>query len=101
MKIWLDDLRPAPEGWTWIKTVAEAIHLLETETVEEISLDHDLGDRGEPEQTGYDVTLHMAARAFEGKSVPGLVRIHSANSVGCERMEGVIRRYLPASWSAR
>jgi hypothetical protein len=48
--------------------------------------------------TGYEVALHLAQRAFEGKPVPDLVRVHSANPVGRERIEGVIRRYLPDSW---
>lgn len=30
MKLWLDDERPAPEGWVWAKTANEAIHLLES-----------------------------------------------------------------------
>lgn len=101
MKLWLDDLRPAPAGWTWIKTAAEAIAAIDLEAVEEISLDHDLGDTGQPEQTGYDVALHMARRAFEGKTVPAKVRVHSANSVGGPRIEGVIKRYLPDSWNPR
>jgi hypothetical protein len=98
MKLWLDDLRPAPEGWTWAKTALEAIRLIDAGGVDAISLDHDLGDTGIPEMTGYDVALHLAQRAFEGKPVPDLVRVHSANPVGRERIKGVIRRYLPDSW---
>jgi hypothetical protein len=97
MRLWLDDLRPAPEGWTWVKSAAEAIRLLDAETVDEISLDHDLGDTGRPEMTGYDVALHLAQRAVEGKPVPRIVGIHTANPVGRERTDGVIRRYLPGS----
>lgn len=41
--LWLDDIRPAPDGWTWVKTVDEAKKLLETGTVRAMSLDHDLG----------------------------------------------------------
>lgn len=26
--LWVDDLRPAPPGWTWAKSSAEAISLL-------------------------------------------------------------------------
>jgi hypothetical protein len=43
MKLWLDDRRRAPEGWTRCFTVAEAQHHLRTGLVEEASLDHDLG----------------------------------------------------------
>jgi len=44
MKLWLDDMRPAPIGWLHAKTVAEAIELCERNPqVEKMSLDHDLG----------------------------------------------------------
>lgn len=42
MKLYLDDMRPAPAGWTLATTVAEAKRHLETGTVEEASLDRDL-----------------------------------------------------------
>lgn len=42
-KLWLDDVRPAPEGWTWCKNIEDAKALLLTGTVVEASLDHDLG----------------------------------------------------------
>ena len=49
MKIWLDDLRPSPQGYETAKSVNEAIRLIETAEKEEneieiIDLDHDLGD---------------------------------------------------------
>ena len=56
MRIWLDDLRPAPEGWTWAKTVPEAQRLLQQEKADALSLDHDLG---EDEQTGYDLVMWL------------------------------------------
>jgi hypothetical protein len=44
MRVWLDDRRPPPDGeWAWVKTPEEAIELLATGEVSEISLDHDLG----------------------------------------------------------
>ncbi|HKR38586.1 MAG TPA: cyclic-phosphate processing receiver domain-containing protein [Paraburkholderia sp.] len=51
----LDDERPPPKGWLRVYWPDEAIQLLESGIVEEISLDHDLGnDAG---GTGYDVIL--------------------------------------------
>lgn len=29
MKLWLDDVRPAPEGYVWCKSVREAQHVIE------------------------------------------------------------------------
>lgn len=48
MKLWHDDVRPNPEGWVWARTNNEAKRILETESVDEISLDHDLGYAGPP-----------------------------------------------------
>jgi len=52
VKVWLDDERPAPSGWEWVKTPMEAMKLLKKGRVTELSLDHDLGvsRRGKPVQ---------------------------------------------------
>ncbi|VAW81561.1 hypothetical protein MNBD_GAMMA12-2513, partial [hydrothermal vent metagenome] len=55
MKVYLDDERPTPEGWVRVYWPDEAIELLKTGKVKEISLDHDLGD--DERGTGYDVVL--------------------------------------------
>ena len=46
MKIWLDDLRPAPEGYVWCRSVNEAIRFIKSTEgeIELIDCDHDLGD---------------------------------------------------------
>lgn len=88
MKIWLDDMRPAPEGWVHVKTAAEAIELLETEEVEAISLDNDLGD-SEPE--GYTVADYIEARiAFRLVASPKEIGIHTGNPVARKRMEQTV-----------
>jgi hypothetical protein len=96
MRIWLDDIRTPPEGWTWAQTYDEAVGLLERGEAEAISLDHDLGDENPNghERTGYDVLLYLVQMKMDGRPVPGEVRVHSANPVGVARMEGVIDRYL-------
>ena len=42
MKLYVDDLRKCPEGWQLARTNTEAIRLLSTGYVEEISIDHDI-----------------------------------------------------------
>jgi hypothetical protein len=93
LRVFLDDVRPAPDGWTLVRWPSEAIALLETGEVEELSLDHDLGD---DRITGYDVLTWIeeavALRGFR----PPVIAIHSANTVGRERMERAlesIRRF--------
>lgn len=84
MKVYLDDERPTPEGWVGVRWPGEAIALLQTGGVEELSLDHDLGD--DARGTGYDVVLWIeeavAVRGFK----PPRIRVHSANSSAREKM---------------
>jgi hypothetical protein len=40
MKIYLDDIRTEPEGWVRVKTAQEAVELLKSNKVSEISLDN-------------------------------------------------------------
>lgn len=44
MKLWVDDERPAPEGWTWAKTVDEATQALTDNEVTDLSLDYALAN---------------------------------------------------------
>ena len=90
MKIYLDDLRDAPEGWTRCYWPDEVIELLKTENVTEISLDHDLGD--DERGTGYDVVLWIEKAVFTRGYVPPRITIHSANPAAHAKMElGVSR----------
>lgn len=102
MKVWLDDRRPPypdPETWIWVKTPTEAIELLRTGDVTELSLDHDLGLwEGERELTGYDVVTWIEqAVAAEDFVPPAEIRVHSANASAAPKMErGIesIRRFV-------
>lgn len=99
MKLYLDDERACPEGWTLAKTAEEAIFLLETEKVEEISLDHDLGDTDhDPEWTGYTVLLHIESKVvWDDTYHAPRIKIHTANSGARPKMEaGVanIEKYM-------
>jgi hypothetical protein len=99
--LWLDDVRdPAHLGlhdWLWVKTVDEAIAVLDADPLEIVfaSLDHDLGglvfvpsDSGE--ETGYTLVKWMEENnrwPVSGCSV------HSANPTGKEAMQQVIERH--------
>jgi hypothetical protein len=85
MRVWLDDVREAPSGWTWVKTSADAIALLAGGDVAEISLDHDLGD-DVVNGTGYSVVCWIEEAVATRGFVPPKMQIHSANVVGRERM---------------
>ncbi|MDZ7890873.1 MAG: cyclic-phosphate processing receiver domain-containing protein [Rhodoferax sp.] len=84
MRIYLDDERATPEGWTRCYWPDEVIALLQTDQVTEISLDHDLGD--DKRGTGYDVILWIEeAVALHGLKPPRL-HVHSANASAREKM---------------
>ncbi|MEO1037476.1 MAG: cyclic-phosphate processing receiver domain-containing protein [Pseudomonadota bacterium] len=88
MKVYLDDERIAPEGWLQVRWPDEAIELLKSGGVTEISLDHDLGDdnRG----TGYDVVLWLEEAVITQQFRPPKIHIHTANSAARDRMEAAV-----------
>ena len=79
MRLYLDDTRDAPHGWTLCKTAKEVIEYIDAGLCKTISFDHDLGTK----VTGYDVAKHIEEMAASGKlkTVPEWY-IHSANPVG-------------------
>ncbi len=89
MKVYLDDVRPAPDGWVLVRTAREAIAALAAGGVTHISLDHDLGD-DQLFGTGYDVACWIEEAVALRGYVPPEIAIYSANVVGRERMARAI-----------
>ena len=84
MKIYLDDLREQPSGWTLARTFQEFKQLIDSgEPIEAIAFDHDLGE-GEPE--GYDIVKWLAEYKPE-VILSSEITSHSANPVGRENIE--------------
>ena len=89
IKIWVDDIRVPSKEYFWVKTVREAIIVIQEAErmgfkIIEISLDHDAGDYGPPdyikildwlEETGRDYPIH----------------IHSMNPIGIMNMRRIIQ----------
>ncbi len=92
IKVYLDDMRTPPEGWVLVKNAREAIELLMTHDVEEISLDHDLGE--EENGSGYDVINWLEKAVYENNFIPPVIHIHTANPVARERMEAAVRNIV-------
>ena len=88
MKVYLDDERKPPDGWTLVRWPEDAIALLKTNQVTDLSLDHDLGDdnRG----TGYDVVLWVEEAVATNSFIPPKMKVHSANSSARLKMENGI-----------
>ena len=97
--LWVDDERPLPSdlanaGWCCAPTFHEAVLKLELMEFKEVSLDHDLGCYyGMREMTGYDILMWLVERKLNDKFVPPVVRVHSANPVGRQKMQETIERY--------
>jgi hypothetical protein len=89
MKVYLDDERAPPEGWHRVYWPDEAIALLKTGRVTELSLNHDLGD--DERGTGYDVVLWIEEAVITRGFVPPKISVHSANSSARQKMEMGIR----------
>lgn len=89
IRLWLDDERPAPEGWTHVRTAGEAIEVIATGGVVEVSFDHDLGvaEAG----TGYELAVWIEERAATGEIAELNWAVHSANPVGRARIEAAMR----------
>jgi hypothetical protein len=88
MKLFLDDERTTPTGWIRVYWPSEAIALLASGEVAEISLDHDLGDdiRG----TGYDVVTWIEEAVALRGFTPPKISVHSANAAARIRMQAGI-----------
>lgn len=84
IKVYLDDERATPAGWTRVRWPDEAIALLKTGRVSDISLDHDLGD--DERGTGYDVVLWIEEAVFTQDFVPPRMHVHSANASARQKM---------------
>lgn len=88
--MWLDDVRPAPEGWTQVRSVNEATRLMTSMPISDASLDHDLGEFAADGGDGWRLVDWMA----ETDTWPtNSVTVHSSNPVGAQRMLDTVDRY--------
>jgi len=95
MKLWVDDIRPAPDGYKWAKSVHEAIiHICQmtrsdgTHNIEVLDLDHDAGDYA---WQGGDYIALLDWMEMKGiNDIP--IHLHTMNPVGRENMRRIIQR---------
>ena len=88
MKLWVDDIRLEPLGWVKVSDGENAIEILNTYPVEEISLDHDLGSGF---YTGYDVACWIENQFLCNENfIAPAMNVHSQNPVGVAKIKAVI-----------
>lgn len=106
MKLYIDDIRPAPEGWQQARTVTDAIRFLSKFSLvtEEVSIDHDISyavevagtQRPFPSPENFSAVAHYMVAA----AMPKLnkITIHSANPVGAKSIYDIFHDAdIPAS----
>lgn len=97
MKLWIDDVRPAPEGYVHKHSVTAAmayIEICEKESeyypllkIELIDIDHDAGNYA---NDGGDYIKLLDWLEETGRNYP--IHIHSMNPVGVANMRRIIQR---------
>ncbi len=95
MKLWVDDVRPAPRGYLWAKSVNDAKDfILMSEAsmsgfaaCEIIDIDH---DAGEYVSDGGDYIKLLDWLEETGRNYS--IRVHSMNVVGVANMRRIIER---------
>lgn len=101
MKLWVDDIRNAPdESWTVARTALAAIRGIARYEFKEISLDHDIshqvtiGNLGRPypcEETFMSVVYYIALKYddWDEDMIPKIT-LHTSNTVAADEMTAVL-----------
>ena len=92
MKLWIDDVRPAPYEYVPLKTVDDAKEFIvwaecTKQSVDLIDIDHDAGDFA---TDGGDYIKLLDWLEETGRNYP--IHIHSMNPVGVQNMRTIIQR---------
>ena len=120
MKLWIDDIRPAPDGYEWCKSVNEAknkiigierqidfiekkaneafknYHIIQSRQIRKMAIRREIEiididhDAGYYVSDGGDYINLLVWFEETGRSYP--IRIHSMNPVGVENMRRIIRK---------
>lgn len=91
IKIWVDDIRPAPNGYIWIKSVNDFIDYLVENGINDIvvfDFDHDAGDY---QNDGGDYIKCLDYLEFIGADNIN-IRLHSSNLVNRNAMRDIINK---------
>lgn len=107
MKLWLDDMRDAPDdSWTVIRKVQPAIIFLTQfwDSITAISLDHDIENRPDDETfkpvayyigalytAGFHIAMDRANREGHATIHSPSLTVHSDNPVGAKEMMAILK----------
>ena len=104
MKLWIDDVRPAPKGYVWCKSTNDALRKITVDfknNINLIDLDHDAGDFAKDGGDFINVLNELERLANRTKTEKRgwaeickniTFKLHSMNPVGIENMRRIIER---------
>lgn len=96
LRLYVDDIRRCPDGWHLCRTITEAIRILATQEVSEISLDHDIAHYKQIGEAGlsvaFDCNETYEAIAWYVALMPNrpTVHFHTANPAGEQKMRAIL-----------
>jgi len=90
VKLFVDDFRKCPEGWALARTVTEAIRILATMPVEEVSLDHDIRQCAGKRCANRNEVFEPVARYIALMPKKPRVRFHTGNVQAAYKMADII-----------
>lgn len=95
MKIFMDDIRSEPAGFTRTRSVNETLELIRQQAPEVLSLDNDLGDYAHDGGDGFNVVNALAEWVFTENLdfFPDTLILHTSNPVERENMAATAKRY--------
>ena len=94
IKLWVDDVRPTPDGYTGFMTTNAALRFIRQNymDIEEISLDHDCGwnmnEGGDYINILREMQRLSRGHGFDFSHIK--FRLHSANPVGVQNMRYIL-----------
>lgn len=104
MKIWIDDVRPAPAGYVWCKSTLNALHTIyhNADEIVEINLDHDAGEYAFEGGDFINVIKELERLCHSSNALKRAYWLehcinyrfvlHSANPVGVQNMRAIIQK---------
>ena len=92
IRIWLDDVRPAPEGYIHCRSVNMAKKIIshaeeENQAIEVLDLDHDLGEYSIDGGDGIKLLDWLESRQKYYH-----IKLHTMNPVGLRNMQVIVDR---------
>ena len=94
IKLFVDDVRVPPKEWQLARTITEAIRVLATVEVSEVSLDHDICYQNMDTGRVPDETFEAVARyiVLMPKEKRPTVKFHTANPVGEKKLKEILQQ---------